>query len=40
MKREFSQEKKEEIHGVLDAIDVREWKSFMKWCGGRAVWDE
>lgn len=34
MEREFSQEKKEEIYGMLDAIDDKEWESFMEWCGG------
>ena len=37
MTREFTQAKKDEIENALASIDDREWKSFMEWCGGRAV---
>ena len=33
MVREFSEEKRQEIFRLLDEIDMKEWKSFMEWCG-------
>ena len=36
MIRDFSEEKKEELYKALEVIDIKEWKPFMTWCGGRA----
>lgn len=36
MVRDFTERKREEIYEILDAIDHKEWKPFMTWCGGRA----
>lgn len=35
MVREFSEEKRQEIFRLLDEIDMKDWKSFMEWCGSR-----